>query len=68
MSRSRASNRFNRFAAKKRREALRSSVPGLSEGSHKQLSPISDAHKLLDNALCKELLIDLMEPQVDENT
>ncbi len=63
MTRSRASNRFNRFTAKKRRQSLRSSVPELTEDTPKGQTPNNLSHKLREEACVKEGLMDLLEPQ-----
>ena len=61
MSRSRAFNRSNRITAKRRRVALRQSVPGLKEPIHGSQNDIDHSHDLKEKAKAKVDLIDLNE-------
>ena len=63
MSRSRAVNRTNRFTAKKRRRALRSAVPNLSQETQVMAAPPDHLEDLKDKALDQETLLELLEPQ-----
>ena len=63
MSRSRALNRFNRFTAKRRRRNLRSDVPSFREDHLKSAKPFDHSDQLVEQAVFKEALLDLAEPQ-----
>ena len=61
MPRSRALNRFKRFTAKRRRRSLRSDVPSLSENAPRMPKPLKHLNQLKEQALDKELFLDLSE-------
>ncbi len=61
MKRSRAFNRFNRFTAKRRRNALRSDIPCMSEEFSKVSEPIDQSQGLREKALQKEALSDFLD-------
>tara|TARA_Y100001968_G_scaffold328358_1_gene375359 strand:+ start:1073 stop:1276 length:204 start_codon:yes stop_codon:yes gene_type:complete len=67
MSRSRALNRFNRFTAKKRRRALRSEVPSLRGEEFCMNRQIDHSESLKDEALLKEVSMDLLETELTLN-
>ena len=61
MSRSRSINRFNRLTAKRRRRALRAEVPSHGDTSTR-IKVINHSFALRDQALKKEVFLDLIEP------
>ena len=61
MSRSRSLNRFNRFTAKSRRRVLRADLPDLREHSQISSQPFDHADQLRQQALDKEVFVDLLE-------
>ena len=63
MSSSRAFNRSNRLNAKRRRQALRSVLPGLQDDSRRLEKSIDKSQELLHKATQREVLIDLIESQ-----
>jgi len=61
MSRSRSLNRLNRLNAKRRRQSLRSALPGLNDNSFEVEKRIDQSQDLLLKVIENEILRDLME-------
>ena len=63
MARTRAVNRSNRWIAKKRRKALRSSIPGFGEEFSSPNEPLDSVKQLKEKDCFNAGLIDLLEPE-----
>ncbi len=62
MTRSRAFNRFHRFTAKRRRKALRASLPIEEKEFAKASTPIDNSQKLRQQAWERALFLDFSDP------
>ena len=66
MTRSRDLNRFHRFIAKRRRKALRSSVPGFIEEPLRSLETVNDSQRMKATASERDHLLEFIDTSFDD--